>query len=412
MQFMDTRNGLRDIFIIGAKSIGQYGGYETFVDKLTEYHQNEPSIKYHVACKANGDGFMDESKLINVTNIRQNGKYREFTYHNAHIFKVPVPNIGSAVAVYYDLAALKFSIDYCFDNDIREPVFYILTSRIGPFIGWIKRRITALGGVLYLNPDGHEWKRDKWSAPVRRYWKLSEKLMVKHSDLIICDSINIEKYIREEYSYFNPKTVYLSYGAEVIEPSQSGDYPEFSKWMNRFGLKPGEYYLAVGRFVPENNYEAMLREFMMCRSSRKFVVVSNSNEKFYKELECRLHFQNDKRIVFAGTVYDQNLLRLIRENAYAYVHGHSVGGTNPSLLEALSSTRINLLYDVGFNKEVGRDAAFYWKSYKGDLSHLIDRVDQLQDKEIEVLAEKARDRINEAYNWSYIANQYLKLFQR
>ena len=96
---------IQHVFLVGAKSLGAYGGYETFVNKLTEYHQNNPKIKYHVACKANGDGCMDETKLDGVTRISEN----EFEYHNAHCFKIPLPNIGSGQAIIYDTKAL----DYC-----------------------------------------------------------------------------------------------------------------------------------------------------------------------------------------------------------------------------------------------------------------------------------------------------------
>ncbi len=95
---------MQHVFIVGAKSLGAYGGYETFVYKLTEYHRNSKKIKYHIACKANGNGCMDETKVEGVTRIND----LEFELHNAHCFKIPVPNIGSAVAIYYDLAALKY----------------------------------------------------------------------------------------------------------------------------------------------------------------------------------------------------------------------------------------------------------------------------------------------------------------
>ena len=146
----------RHVFIIGSKSIGQYGGYETFVDKLTEQHMNDPSIQYHIACKANGDGAMDESKLEGVVTTKKNsdGSVAEFVYHNAHVFKIPCPNLGPAVAIYYDRAALLYSINYCKENRIKHPIFYILTCRIGLFIDSLVKQIKAIGGKYYLNPDG------------------------------------------------------------------------------------------------------------------------------------------------------------------------------------------------------------------------------------------------------------------
>ena len=109
------RNDMQHVFIIGAKSIGQYGGYETFVDRVIGEHEQEKSIKYHVACKANGDGSMDESKLADVKPLKRDkdGNVLEFEYKNAHVFKIPCPSIGPAVAVYYDRATLLYAIDYC-----------------------------------------------------------------------------------------------------------------------------------------------------------------------------------------------------------------------------------------------------------------------------------------------------------
>lgn len=382
---------MQHVFIVGSKGIpGSYGGYETFVDKLTEYHQNEPNLKYHVACKATEDG--------------------EFEYHNARCFKVKVPNIGPAQAIYYDVEALRRCVAYIREHKIEHPIVYVLACRVGPFCAHFERQIHKLGGRLYVNPDGHEWMRAKWSAPVRRYWKLSERLMVKHCDLLICDSKNIEKYIHEEYSKYNPKTTYISYGAETRRSKLADDDPKLLSWYAEKNLSPKSYYLVVGRFVPENNYETMIREFMKSNSKRDFALITNVNDKFLDELEKRTHFRSDPRIKFVGTVYDQELLMKIRECAHAYLHGHEVGGTNPSLLEALGSTDLNLLLDVGFNREVAEDAALYWTKEPGDLAALIERADDMSDAERRMLGEAARHRIAGIYEWSLIACSYKREF--
>lgn len=403
---------MQHVFIVGAKSLGAYGGYETFVDKLTEYHQNNKRIKYHVACKANGDGCMDEKKLTGVTTINE----FEFEYHNAHCFKIPVPNIGSAVAIYYDVAALRYCCEYIEKNHIEHPIVYILACRIGPFMGHYYERIHHLGGRIYLNPDGHEHKRKKWSAPIRKYWKASESMMVKHSDLVISDSVNIEKYIHECYDGkgiggCNPQTTYIAYGAETRKSKLSDDNEKLNNWYREKGLSPHNYYLVVGRFVPENNYETMIAEFMKSKSKYDFAIITNVNKKFLDELESKLHFRADRRIKFVGTVYDQELLKKIRENAYGYFHGHEVGGTNPSLLEALGSTDLNLLLDVGFNREVAEGAALYWSKEDGDLARLIDRADQMKDEERRTLGDRAKSRVKEAYSWEYICGKYADVFE-
>lgn len=130
------------------------------------------------------------------------------------------------------------------------------------------------------------------------------------------------------------------------------------------------------------------------------------------ELEEKLHFKSDKRIKFVGTVYDQELLKKIRENAYAYFHGHTVGGTNPSLIEALGSTDLNLLVDVGFNKEVAEDCALYWSRKPGSLAKLIDKADQMSAEEVAEMGRRAKKRVAEEYTWDKICGQYENVFVR
>lgn len=402
---------MQHVFIVGAKSLGAYGGYETFVYKLTQYHQNNKNLKYHVACKANGDGCMDETTLKEIKRIDD----YEFEFQNAHCFKIRVPNIGPAAAIYYDVAALNYCYKYIKSNHIQRAIVYILACRIGPFAGYFQRKIHKLGGKIYLNPDGHEWMRGKWSAPVRKYWKLSEKMMIKHCDLAICDSINIEKYIHKCYDGkgihgSNPNTTFIAYGADTSKSILKDDDPKFLNWLNSKGLISHKFYLVVGRFVPENNYETMIREFMKSKTKCDFAIITNVNEKFLNELEHKLHFRKDSRIKFVGTVYDQELLKKIRENAYAYFHGHTVGGTNPSLIEALGSTDLNLLIDVDFNREVACDCALYWNQTPGNLAALIDKVDDLSREEIQRMAAKAKRRVAEEYTWEKICNLYQKCF--
>lgn len=153
---------MQHVFIVGAKSLGAYGGYETFVYKLTEYHQHNGELKYHVACKANGDGCMDESRLPDARPLGDG----VFELHNARCFKIKVPNIGPAVAIYYDIAALEACCRYIEEHHIPHPIVYILACRIGPFAAHFQKRIHKLGGRVFLNPDGHEWMPGpKWSAP-------------------------------------------------------------------------------------------------------------------------------------------------------------------------------------------------------------------------------------------------------
>ena len=154
----------------------------------------------------------------------------------------------------------------------------------------------------------------------------------------------------------------------------------------------------------------MIREFLRSHSKKDFALITNVNVKFLKVLEQKLHWKADKRIKFVGTVYDKELLKKIRENTYGYLHGHEVGGTNPSLLEALGSTELNLLLDVGFNREVGSGAALYWNKKDRNLAELIDKADKMGAEDRERLGKAAKKRIRTAYSWELIGQEYKKLW--
>lgn len=385
----ENKGKVLHVFAIGCKGIpAEYGGFETFMHNLTKYKQDE-NILYHVARMA-------EDEL-------------RYEYHRSVVFDIHVPSLGSAKAVYYDIVALHRSIAYCKKYGInsrtgKAPVFFIMACRIGPFIAHFRRRIHALGGKLYVNPDGHEWKRSKWSKPVQKYWKYSEGKMVKAADLIICDSKTIEEYIKKEYAECKPNTTFIAYGAKVVGEKDFSDM--YIDWLGYNKVSTGNYYLMVGRFVPENNYEAVLREFMKSKTKRDLVIITTPNEKFSIELEKKLGWSRDQRIKFVGTVYNVDLLREIRLHAFAYIHGHSVGGTNPSLLESLGATDLNLLYECGFNREVAEDSALYFTTQDGSLAILINSVDGMSEEEREKYGAKAKGRIRSAYSWGKICGEY------
>lgn len=384
---------MRHVFIIGCKGIpAEYGGFETFVDQLVS-NQVSHDVIYHVACAVDD---MPES--------------RDFTYHGAECHNIKWHHLGSARAIFYDIDACSWAIDYVKRNKIENPIFYILACRIGPFVSRFRKAIHKLGGVLWVNPDGLEWKRAKWNALVRRYWKMSERLMVRNADLLICDSKNIGKYIHTEYAAYEPSTEYIAYGADIVKSDASHHGKEVDAWLSSNNLAPFQYYLIVGRFVPENNYETVIREFMKSKTRKALVIVTKVEAGFLSRLEERTHFKSDSRIRFVGTVYDRGLLQQIRKMAFAYIHGHEVGGTNPSLLEALASTQLNLLLDVCFNREVAEDSAVYWNKEPGNLSALIDEVEEYPSSVLGQYQQAAMDRIQQHYSWTRIVGKYENLF--
>ncbi|EEL31336.1 DUF1972 domain-containing protein [Bacillus toyonensis] len=382
---------MRHVFIIGSKGIpAKYGGFETFVEYLTARKQSE-DIQYHVSCLANNND--------------------EFKHNNARCFNVKTPEIGSAKAVAYDILSLKECIRYIKRNNLTNCIVYVLACRIGPFFSFYKSKLEKMGVKVFVNPDGHEWKRSKWSPTIRTYWKISEKLMVKNADLLVCDSKGIESYIKTDYKNYSPKTTFIAYGADVTSSSLEDDDVKLNEWYKKHDISANEYYLVVGRFVPENNYELMVREFMKSDSKKDFVIISNVEQnQFYQDLLAKTNFDNDPRVKFVGTVYDQELLKKVRENAFAYFHGHEVGGTNPSLLEALASTKLNMLLDVVFNREVGEEGAVYFSKESGSLANLIHDVERYSQEQIDELGSKAKDRIIHEYSWEKIVSDYESLF--
>lgn len=386
---------MKDVFIVGSKGIpANYGGFETFVDNLVTRQVN-PKIKYHVSC-------MTFDKSV-----------KNYDYNGAECQEIYVPNIGGAKAILYDLRSLDWALDTIKERNLTDGIVYILACRIGPFLHKYIKKFHNHGFKVWVNPDGHEWKRAKWSAPVRKYWKVSEKLMVKNADFLICDSKSIEEYIHEDYRKYNPQTTFIAYGADITPSTLKQDDKKVVDWFNKHDVKLNEYFLIVGRFVPENNYETMIKEFMKSKVNKDLVIITNVEKNaFYNSLKEETHFENDKRIKFVGTVYDAELLKFIRENALGYLHGHSVGGTNPSLLEALGSTKINLLYNVGFNKEVGEDSSLYWSLEDGSLANKLNEVEEISTEKEESFGKLAKQQIIDNYSWEKIINDYEEQFMR
>ena len=388
---------MKHVFIVGSKGIpNQYGGFETFVEKLTEYKKSD-DIQYHVSN-------IRDSKTYDPNNVT-------YDFNGAHCFTIKQRIDSAAKAIFYDVDSIKYCLRYIKENKIDEPIIYVLACRIGPYIKKYRKKIHKLGGKLYVNPDGHEWKRSKWSKWIRRYWKYSEKKMVKNADLLICDSQAIEKYIHKEYKKYNPKTTFIPYGAETSPSTLSDDDPKVVEWYDKHQVRPSQYYLMVGRFVPENNFETVIKEFLMSDTKKDLVIISgHENTPLYDLLENEYKIDSNPRIKLVGTLYDEQLLKKIRENAYAYIHGHSVGGTNPSLLESLGETDVNLVYDVSFNKEVAKDGAIYWNEEYALLRNIINKCDETPiDKRYE-LGLQAKARIEGFYTWEHITDQYEELF--
>ena len=376
---------MQHVFIIGSRGLpAQYGGFETFVDELVS-HQQSDQIKYHVA------------------NLSKTATGRHIDYKTEDVFDVKARLCVGANVIFYDRDAINYALSYIKQHNITTPIFYVLGNTLGAFMGHYARKIHKIGGRLFVNPDGLEWQRSKWIKPIQVYLKYSERRMAKIADLIISDNQGIEDYLKVEYGKIS--STVIAYGTNPIVQGQTFD----QTWFDKQKIQSKNYYLIVGRFVPENNYEAIIRAFMASDTKRDLVIVTNhAGNPYFDALRQATGFDQDKRIKFVGTVYDKALLTAIRQKAFAYLHGHAVGGTNPGLLEAMSATDLNLVFDVSFNRNVALSSALYWQ--KDTLTDLIAEAEKLSLSEIETLAVEARDIIAEKYTWAGIVDQYERLF--
>ncbi|MBS7577871.1 MULTISPECIES: beta 1-4 rhamnosyltransferase Cps2T [unclassified Enterococcus] len=380
---------MQHVFIIGSRGLpAQYGGFETFVAELVQ-NQTSAAIKYHVAC-------LDDQK-----------NQVHFDYCGADCFTIKVPNLGPAKVIAYDMLAIHYALKMVKMESIKQPIFYILGNTIGGFIQYFANQIHRAGGQLLVNPDGLEWRRSKWSKPIQRYLKYAERKMCQSADLIVSDNQGIEDYLLLEY----PKTVsqVIAYGTDIAEVNANAANHALEEWYQQFQLSPGDYYLVVGRFVPENNYETIIRSFMASKVKKDLVIITNYQDSaYYQELKNKTQFQKDSRIKFVGTVYQKDLLRLIRQQAFAYIHGHEVGGTNPGLLEAMWDSPLNLVLAVSFNQKVALDSAIYFTP--ANLTSIIESTEQNASMQKLKFKSLAQAIILENYTWDKIVAQYEELF--
>lgn len=380
---------MKHVFIIGSRGLpAKYGGFETFVEQLVS-HQVSPTIQYHVACLS------DDSHQTHSN------------YKGADCFTINPPKLGPARVIAYDMMAISYALQLIAKEQIVEPVFYILGNTIGAFIAPFAKKIHALNGQLFINPDGLEWKRTKWSKPVQTYLKYSEQQMTRHADLVIADNEGIESYIQAAYPW--SKTTFIAYGTDLTETAYEADTIQVRQFFENWQIREKEFYLIIGRFVPENNYAAAIKEFMASETKRDLVIVCNhEGSAYFQKLKEETGFDADKRIKFVGTVYDQDLLKYLRSSCRAYIHGHEVGGTNPSLLEALAQTNENLVLGVDFNRKVALENAHYWTKTKGSLSQLLNQIDR--QAENFQLGQAAKKHMQTNYTWEKIVSQYEDLF--
>lgn len=386
---------MKNIIIIGARGYkASYGGWETFVTNLIANYQDK-NVKFHVPELTTDK--KEKNKIVEKDKVS--------------CLQVYSPSAGFITMFIYAIKALFKINKYIKKQKLENVIVYVLGCRMGPFYHALVRPLKKQGIKIYLNPDGLEWKREKWAWWIKQCFKISEYCMVKNSDAIISDSKAIKDYIDNRYKKFHKESHFIAYGAYL---NQTGSKNKtVNEVFKKYKIKENNYYLIVGRFVPENNYELIIKEFMKSDTKKDLVIVSNVEEnKFYNDLKAKTNFQKDKRIKFVGSIYDEEALIYIRENAYAYIHGHSAGGTNPSLLEALATTKVNILFNAVYNVEVGMTSCLYFSKKENDLKKIIERADSLEEKMIVKYSKLAKERINEEYTWKIVVDKYKKVWNK
>jgi glycosyltransferase involved in cell wall biosynthesis len=378
-----TSRSQRDsrIAIIGSRGIpAKYGGFETAVEAVAP-QLAEMGWSVFVSC----EGPRDRSKPA--------------VYRGVNLFYFPVrPFFRIIYEVLYDVYSLLKSSLMCHS-------IYILGYGAGLFF-FIPR---VLRRKLVVNVDGLEWKRDKFNKLEKSILLASERAAVTFADVIVADSREVARYIEERYQ---KKAVYITNGV---------DAPQVEKWDERkfagrgllkdTALLPNDYWLAVARLEPENNIHVILQAFLKSNSSRKLLIVGNFSSKKYESNVLKLLGDKNarERVILTGAIYDMSLLNMLRQNCFAYIHGHSVGGTNPALLEAMSMKNLIIVHDNEFNREVGGQTILYFK----DANDLLARIEEIESKPglFARLKEAAYSRVLSHYSWEDIVQEYDELFQ-
>jgi glycosyltransferase involved in cell wall biosynthesis len=354
--------------ILGTRGIpARYGGYETFAEQLAPRLASR-GVNVTVFCPA-------LSPRSDETYLGVTLKFEKF------------PNLGKYSEMFWDAR--------CFCVARRQFDVVYMLGMGGAFAAWVPR---LFGTKVWINTDGIEWKRKKFTWPQRAYVAAVEALSVLFASRIVADAAAIAVYLRKRYPGLK-KTCTIAYGANI--PTDEPNRKLIEEW----SLQPDGYYIVVCRLEPENHVLEIVEGFEQSNSPLSLLVLGNfENPNKYVRM---LLAHNSARVRFIGGVYDRKKLEALRFYARAYMHGHSVGGTNPSLLEAMACSNLVLAHDNPFNREVLGDSGVYFKS-SAELASIVDAVDTGRvDKGI--LQSGAVERIRERYLWDQIADAYLAL---
>lgn len=349
------------IGIIGIRGIpNQYGGFEQFVEFV-------------------GPALAERGHDVTVYNSSLH-PYKESSWKGVHIISRydPENRIGTAGQFIYDLNCIL---------DARKRNYDVILQ-LGYTSSSIWSSLFPKKAVLVTNMDGLEWKRSKYSPRVQQFLLKAERWAALKSDKLIADSIGIQEYLRSKY---NRDAAFIAYGASLFtEPDASAS--------SKYGLSNYGYNLLIARMEPENNIETVLKGYRDASIAAPLVLIGNHTNKFGSYLKST--YESD-RIRFLGPVYDFGLLNNLRHFSHLYFHGHSVGGTNPSLLEAMASQALIVAHDNIFNKSVLGSDAFYFSTPEQITALLNSKIDK---PAYSSYIRNNNNKIAEHYSWKHITD--------
>lgn len=359
---------LKEVSIIGTVGVpANYGGFESLVENIIGENAS-PDIKYTIYCSS------------------KNYKSRLTEYKNAKLKYIALDANGAQSIIYDIISLIKASsnsdviVVLGVSGCIFLPIYRLFS----------KKR-------LVINIDGLEHRRDKWGKWTRRFLKLSEKMAVKYADVVITDNKGIQDYVTDEYG---KDSVLIAYGGDHVLRDISDD--ESRRILGNYNLVSGEYSFSVCRIEPENNVHITLEAY--AKTGRNLVFVGNWSRSLYGQ-ELYDKYSKYENIKLLSPIYDLNTLYVLRKNCNLYIHGHSAGGTNPSLVEAMFFKKPIVAFDVVYNRETTENKAVYFS----DVATLADALN-ISPELCRKNAEDMYEICNRRYRWNIIAKQYEKLY--
>ncbi len=363
------------IAILGTKGIpNNYGGYEQFAEYISTR-------------------LVEKGHSVTVYNPHFH-KFRENEFNGVRIIRKYSPEsyLGGAANIVYDHLCLKDALNRDFDVIYEAGYHSVALS-----FKWLKVR-KLKKPVIVTNMDGLEWKRSKWSKVVQRVIKLLEKIAVKESPYLISDNLGIQDYLNTK---FGVSSYYIPYGADPVTKFDES-------FVTTYNVQKGQYFMLVARLEPENNVEVIMKAHLRANTTLPLLVVGNYKTMFGIYLK---NSYESATIRFVGGIYVKSELDSLRHYATGYFHGHSVGGTNPSLLEAMASQAFIIAHKNPFNETILGKSALYFEN-ENDVFSLIENVDSLSAKSRTQFLSDNLAKIRELYNWDYIVRQHEELFTK